>query len=111
VIWARIVKGRMKPGAHEARSTRGIGRIAQICQRVVVVDDEPDMLALICGVLEDEGYDVICLGHPVKVAHLKGREPQPHLFMLDIMLPTLTGIELAGQLCTDGVASIGTESA
>jgi CheY-like chemotaxis protein len=69
---------------------------------VVVVDDEVDVLDLICSVLEDEGYDVICLRHPGEIAHLKGREPQPRLFMLDIMLPGMTGIELAQHLRSDG---------
>lgn len=69
---------------------------------VVVVDDERDVLDLICSVLRDEGYDVICLCHPGEVADLKGRQPQPHLFVLDIMLPAMTGIELARQLRTDG---------
>jgi CheY-like chemotaxis protein len=73
-----------------------------VATTVVVVDDEPDVLDLICSVLEGEGYEVIGLRHPSEVADLKEREPQPHLFMLDIMLPALTGIELAQQLRTAG---------
>src|SRR5450759_5264058 len=65
---------------------------------VVVVDDEPHVLDLICSLLEDEGYSVVCLSHPVMTEDLKGRDPQPHLFMLDIMLPTMSGIQLARRL-------------
>lgn len=71
---------------------------------VVVVDDEHEVLDLICSVLEDEGYAVICLRHPVLTEDLKGREPEPHLFMLDIMLPTMSGIDLAQRLRRDGFA-------
>lgn len=33
---------------------------------------------------------------------LEGREPEPRLFMLDLMLPAMSGIELAQRLRTDG---------
>jgi CheY-like chemotaxis protein len=69
---------------------------------IVVVDDEPDVLDLISSVLEDEGYSVLRLSHPVFVRDLKGRSPQPSLFVLDIMLPTMSGIQLARRLREDG---------
>jgi two-component system, OmpR family, response regulator CssR len=64
---------------------------------VVVVDDERDILDLVCSVLQDEGYVVICLTHPVAIGDVKTHEPQPHLFLLDIMFPAMSGIELARQ--------------
>ena len=69
---------------------------------VVVVDDEKDVLDLICAVLEDEGYEVLCLDHPVLTEDLKGQASQPHLFMLDIMLPAMSGLQLARRLREDG---------
>jgi CheY-like chemotaxis protein len=69
---------------------------------VVVVDDEPDVLGLICSVLEDEGYSVICLDHPDLIGSLKSPEAPPQLFMLDVMLPSMSGIELAQRLRDDG---------
>jgi CheY-like chemotaxis protein len=69
---------------------------------IVVVDDEPDVLDLIGSVLEDEGYSVLRLSHPVFVKDLKGRTSQPSLFVLDIMLPTMSGIQLARRLREDG---------
>jgi two-component system OmpR family response regulator len=69
---------------------------------IVVVDDEPDVLDLICSVLEDEGYSVVRLSHPVYTRDLKGYTPQPSLFVLDIMLPTMSGIQLARSLREDG---------
>ena len=69
---------------------------------VVVVDDEPDILDLLCSLLEDEGYTVVCLRHPVLTDDLAGVEPKPRLFMLDIMLPAMSGIHLARKLRQDG---------
>jgi two-component system, OmpR family, response regulator len=71
---------------------------------VVVVDDEHEVLDLICSVLKEEGYAVVCLSHPVLTDDLKGRDPEPHLFMLDIMLPSMSGIDLAHRLRRDGFA-------
>lgn len=69
---------------------------------IVVVDDEPDVLDLVCALLEDEGYDVVCLRHPVLTEDLSGREVQPQLFVLDIMLPSMSGIQLARRLRGNG---------
>ncbi|HEY8685374.1 MAG TPA: response regulator [Chloroflexota bacterium] len=62
---------------------------------VVVVDDEPDLRSLICEVLEEEGYSVVSLPHPSLAL---GLEQMPSLFLIDLMLPGMTGIELAQQL-------------
>jgi CheY-like chemotaxis protein len=69
----------------------------------VVVDDERDILTLICSLLEEEGYTVICLTHPVETSRLEGRDP--HLFVLDIMLPAMSGISLAAQLRQNGYST------
>jgi CheY-like chemotaxis protein len=62
---------------------------------IVVVDDEPDVLDLLCQILQDEGYAVVCHAHPREVA----ADPcDVALFLLDLMLPTMTGIALARQL-------------
>ena len=73
---------------------------------IVVVDDEPDVRDLICHLLEDEGYGVLCLSHPVPATRLRERQERPSLFLLDIMLPDMNGIALAGRLADDGFADI-----
>jgi len=62
---------------------------------VVVVDDEPDLRSLICEVLQEEGYSVVSLPHPSLALGLR---QAPSLFLIDLMLPGMTGIELAQQL-------------
>lgn len=69
---------------------------------VVVIDDERDVLALICDVLEDEGYRAICLPDVERTPQLVQCEHTPALFLLDIMLPRTTGIEVARGLRATG---------
>jgi DNA-binding response OmpR family regulator len=62
---------------------------------VVVVDDEPDLRDMLVEILQDEGFAVISLPHPSLALTL---EQKPSIFLLDLMLPEMTGIELAEQL-------------
>ncbi len=66
---------------------------------VVVVDDEPGVLSVVCEVLEDDGYNVICLSQPRMAAELD--EGSTKLFILDLMMPELSGIALAERLRHD----------
>ena len=63
---------------------------------IVVVNDEHDIRESICWLLEDEGYEVRTFAHPVPVRALQMMDEQPQLFVLDIMLPQMNGIALAG---------------
>ncbi|GAC1473468.1 MAG: hypothetical protein PVSMB7_27490 [Chloroflexota bacterium] len=71
---------------------------------IVVVDDEPDVRDMVCALLEDEGYFVLCLSHPVQATTLYAANPRPRLFLLDIMLPDMNGIMLAERLASNGFA-------
>lgn len=65
--------------------------------RIVVVEDETELLRLLRDVLEEEGFGVISLTRPDMIATLD-HELEPSLFLIDLMLPTMSGIELAEQL-------------
>ncbi|HEX8918824.1 MAG TPA: response regulator [Chloroflexota bacterium] len=72
---------------------------------VVVVDDETDLLELICQILEEEGYAVRRLSDPRSALTLPP-VPQPALFLVDLMLPGMTGIDLAAKLREYGFANV-----
>ncbi len=68
---------------------------------IVVVEDEKDVLHLLCEVLESDGFQVVGLGRPDQVRCLES-ELHPDLFLLDLMLPGMTGIDLARRLRSCG---------
>jgi DNA-binding response OmpR family regulator len=69
--------------------------------RIVVIEDEPEIMEMVRDLLHMAGYDVVGLIHPAEVDALDPREP-PGLFLIDLMLPTMSGIELAQQLREQG---------
>jgi DNA-binding response OmpR family regulator len=68
---------------------------------IVVVEDEKDVLSLLCDVLESDGFDVIGLGRPDQVQQM-APPPHPDMFLLDLMLPGMNGIDLARRLRDSG---------
>ena len=65
--------------------------------KVLVVDDEPDILELLQYNLTKEGYDVRAAGDGRKAIEI-AKEFLPHLILMDIMMPTLDGVETARRL-------------
>ncbi|MEW6410823.1 MAG: response regulator [Nitrospirota bacterium] len=60
--------------------------------KILVVDDDTDILELYRQELEGEGYTVI-LAESGEVALSVVKEHHPHLVTLDILMPGLDGIE------------------
>ncbi len=65
--------------------------------RVMVVDDDQDILDLLAYNLEKEGFKVKTLSDSQKTLSL-AKEFRPDLIILDIMMPAPNGIELCRQL-------------
>jgi DNA-binding response OmpR family regulator len=72
---------------------------------VVVIDDERDVLNVVCEVLEEEGLGVLCLDHPKLARSLKD-SINPCLFLIDLMLPDDNGIQLAEDLRSHAFHSV-----
>lgn len=64
-------------------------------QRILVVDDDPDIAQVVRLTLEEEGFDV-SVAHSAKDAFEKmTKEGLPHLAVVDIRMPGTDGLELA----------------
>jgi len=65
--------------------------------RILVVDDEPDITALVAYHLAKAGYRVATAGGG-RDALDAAREEQPALIVLDLMLPDLSGFDVLAEL-------------
>lgn len=62
-------------------------------KKILVADDEPDVLHLVTTNLKNAGYTVVKAEDGL-VALTKARETRPDLIVLDLMLPELSGLEV-----------------
>jgi len=69
-------------------------------KRILLVDDERDLLDLITYNLQRNGYDVASTLNGNEALELAARE-EPDLILLDLMLPGLDGTEVARRLKSD----------
>jgi len=67
--------------------------------RILLVDDEPDILEIIGYNLSAEGYQIFTAENGVK-AITKAKKHLPHLIILDVMMPEMDGIEACEKLRT-----------
>ena len=65
-------------------------------KRVLVVDDERDIVDLLRYNLEREGYEVIAAGNGQQA--LEKASAKPDLILLDLMMPVLDGLETCKRL-------------
>ncbi|MGN6189656.1 MAG: response regulator transcription factor [Conexibacter sp.] len=65
--------------------------------RILVVDDEPNIVDVISMALRYEGFEVDAAGTGAE-ALAKVRDTRPHVLLLDVMLPDMEGFEVAKRL-------------
>ena len=65
--------------------------------RIMVVDDSPNTLRVVSYALEAEGYEVMTAETGADALE-KISAQRPHLVILDIMLPDMTGLQICHQL-------------
>lgn len=75
-------------------------RAAQTGERILVVDDEPDIIALVAYHLARSGYRVSTASSGTEALQA-AREEQPALIVLDLMLPELSGFEVLERIRAD----------
>ena len=65
--------------------------------KLLAVDDEPQVLRLLRSLLDGHGYTTFGTGNPDEMAHLLELE-QPHLVLMDLMVPGTSGFELMARV-------------
>ncbi|WP_339887460.1 response regulator transcription factor [uncultured Flavobacterium sp.] len=60
--------------------------------KILLVDDEPDILEIVGYNLSQEGYQVVTAANG-KEAILKAKKEKPQLIIMDVMMPEMDGIE------------------
>jgi len=66
-------------------------------EKILVVDDEEDILELVRYNLAREGYQVVCVASGEE-ALIKARNEVPDVILLDLMLPGLDGLDVCRRL-------------
>ena len=65
--------------------------------KVLLVDDEPDILEIVRYNLSTIGYQVITAENGLEAVK-KAKKERPHLIILDVMMPEMDGIEACEQI-------------
>lgn len=65
--------------------------------RILLVDDEPDILEIIGYNLSAEGYQIFTAKNGEKAVKV-AKKKKPHLIVLDVMMPEMDGIEACEQI-------------
>ena len=67
-------------------------------KRILLVDDEQELLNMVVSILKEDGYQNISTARSVKEAICAASETHPELIILDVMLPDGNGFSLMEQL-------------
>lgn len=67
-------------------------------KKIMLVDDESDLLKLVLNILMDDGFENIVIAASVKEGIAVGRNEKPDLVILDVMLPDGDGFSLMQQM-------------
>ena len=98
-----VTVGELTP-PREFRQLLHVTEQSAAVERVLVVDDEPDIVALVAYHLAKSGYSVsTATSGPEGLA--AARRDKPSIVVLDLMLPGLSGLEVMEELRSDSATS------
>lgn len=60
--------------------------------KLLLVDDEPDIIEIVSYNLQNEGYQIFTATNGVEAIEM-AKKVNPHLILLDVMMPEMDGIE------------------
>jgi DNA-binding response OmpR family regulator len=68
--------------------------------KILVVDDEPDVLLIVKTGMQAEGYEVVTASNGVDALAMV-KEEKPDVVILDVMMPLMDGFEVLAKLKED----------
>ena len=71
-----------------------------MAKKILVIDDEPDMVTFLSTLLEDCGYEIITASDGEE-GFAKVKSEKPDLISLDLLMPNKTGIKMFRELRKD----------
>ncbi len=71
-----------------------------MAKKILVVDDEKDIVRVLEAILTSNGYDVIT-AYDGKDGLKKAKEGRPDLIVLDILMPEVDGVAMGAALRSD----------
>lgn len=71
-----------------------------MAKKILIVDDDPQLVTYLKAILEDNGYDVIT-AEDGNEALEKTKKENPDLISLDLLMPEKTGIKMFRELRKD----------
>lgn len=66
---------------------------APLQAKILVVEDEPDISALVMSTLESDGFEVVRAGNGMEAMERLDKD-KPDLVVLDVMMPVISGLEV-----------------
>jgi diguanylate cyclase (GGDEF)-like protein len=76
----------------------------QAAARILIADDDPDILTLVALVLRREGHEVVPASNGAEALAL-ARESEPDLLLLDVSMPEMDGYAVCRALQENGASS------
>ena len=74
--------------------------------KILLVDDEPDILEIVGYNLKNEGYEIYTAKNGIEALKI-AKKNTPHLILLDIMMPEMDGIEACEKIrATSGLENV-----
>ncbi len=70
--------------------------------KILIIDDEPDVIDLVAMNLKAEGYKVLTADNG-ETGLAKAKSETPNLIVLDLMLPKMSGVEVCKALKRDAI--------
>ena len=74
---------------------------ASLCGRILVVDDDLDVLELVSTTLESAGFEIVGVTSGREALAVARGEAPPDLVVLDVQLPGMSGYEICRELRDD----------